>query len=261
MELAHKVMERYRGDGLAAVFGALLRAVTGRMHTARLAAMKRLSPLSYSAAMRARGQYGATLAALVAGQADAIRARSAGAGAPLLVDCGVNEAVVLERYVAALPGFAFAGFEAQSKLIPVARARVPGARIQHAAVSDRDGEAAFYLSKGFEVNFRGGSTLVQGAMEPGAVHAVETVRTIRFVDWLRHERQESGHDFVAVKMDVEGAEYPILDDLFAHWEATGERLVDYLMIEFHPGALPQGTTERHYLDRLAAMGLEHSTWI
>lgn len=54
------------------------------------------------------------------------------------------------------------------------------------------------------------------------------VPSIDFASWLRdNTRQE---DFVILKLDVEGAEYPILDHLLAQDAA---RNIDILFIEFH----------------------------
>jgi len=62
---------------------------------------------------------------------------------------------------------------------------------------------------------------------------------------------ELGHDHIDVlKLDVEGAEYAVLDDLL-----TGERLPRQLMVEFHHGiaGVSLATTERA-IDRLRSAG-------
>lgn len=62
---------------------------------------------------------------------------------------------------------------------------------------------------------------------PGAKN-VSSVPTLDFGRWLRQTVQS--HDYVAVKMDIEGAEFPLLDHLLA----TGVLcLVDELFVEIH----------------------------
>lgn len=62
---------------------------------------------------------------------------------------------------------------------------------------------------------------------PGAKN-VSSVLTLDFGRWLRQTVQS--HDYVAVKMDIEGAEFPLLE----HMLATGVLcLVDELFVEIH----------------------------
>lgn len=62
-------------------------------------------------------------------------------------------------------------------------------------------------------------------------------------------------------MDIEGAEYKVIDDLYNTWKETGSRLIDYLMVEFHPKTITNGETQTAYENKLDEMGIEYSTWL
>lgn len=67
-----------------------------------------------------------------------------------------------------------------------------------------------------------------GAMTTTAKTLKHITRSIDFVDWFQHAAKPD--DFVFVKMDIEGAEHPVLKRL----HTTGAyRLIDALAIEYH----------------------------
>jgi hypothetical protein len=60
---------------------------------------------------------------------------------------------------------------------------------------------------------------------------------VRAVDFRADlEALRARHDFVAVKMDVEGAEYRVLHRVLA----AERRLIDLLFVEFHPDLAAPG---------------------
>ena len=171
--------------------------------------------------------------------ADAVAAVAASArthsGRRAFVDCGFNTCRVLEAFVEGLAeDFVFYGFEVQAELAALAetmRAKYP-ARIFDlccAAVGIADGTVASYEATSWGVNFKGGTTTVPGKRSMGIDYEnPRTVRSIDFSAWL--SRTFAPEDFVAVKMDVEGAEYDVLEKAIA--DETID-IVDILIVEFH----------------------------
>lgn len=92
------------------------------------------------------------------------------------------------------------------------------------------------------LNFTGGSGN-QGAtvMVPKEVRPGETVECLDFATWLR---RFEGYEEVIVKLDIEGAEYPVLERLL---ETGAIKIITWLFVEFHPGRFPDGFQRRDKL--------------
>ncbi|MDB5492026.1 MAG: methyltransferase [Micavibrio sp.] len=204
-------------------------------------------------------------------EAKAIGARAAAhTGPKIFIDCGFNQAKVMEIFARHLPDFTFYGFEANNNFKQQAenlkRRRKNVLDLNFAAVSTRDGETSFFLA-GAEsgTHIQEGSTMVVGKDSHQTDFTKPTlVKTVDFSNWIKQLTGANQNAFVALKMDIEGAEYDVLEDMFAR-DAIAE--VDYMMIEFHSYCFTgdQKTAyqarEDALLDRLKKCPLTLSRWI
>ena len=124
--------------------------------------------------------------------------------------------------------------------------RAPDVTVLNQAMWTNAGSIAFFLTQETTCS----SVFREAGMGKLAKRRVE-VPCIDFATWLcDHTRPE---DFVILKLDVEGAEYPILDHLLAS-DVTNR--IDMLFIELHSSwiGLPQGRDEA-LLRQLRARGI------
>lgn len=91
------------------------------------------------------------------------------------------------------------------------------------AVWIKDGTIEFYVD-----DHRVGSTVIKGKKTGKLAEVPLEVPSIDFSEWLK--RNYTARDFVFVNLDIEGAEYAVLDKLLA--DGTID-LVDKLCVEFH----------------------------
>jgi len=84
------------------------------------------------------------------------------------------------------------------------------------------------------------------------------VDTFDFSSWLR--AHFSGDDYIVVKMNIEGAEFPILSKMIA--DDTIE-LVDDLYCQFHPNIepKPEKGLQESILKTIKARGVRYQPWI
>lgn len=221
---------------------------------------KNVAPHLFTRLTRWNLGYEKELDRLVTSNVEAIRQLQGNAKA-LFVDCGVNEGIVLRRYIDALGDFDFVGFEIQAELIPRARHANPEADIHHLAVADADGEITIFLPRASGTNFRGGSTIEPGKVKADNLLEKRTVNAIDLWQFIAQKRREQDYQFVVVKLDVEGAEYRLIKALHQHWLEKQEPLVDYLMVEFHPEVLDQAEDQAEYDAKLSAVGVPVSHWV
>jgi FkbM family methyltransferase len=170
-------------------------------------------------------------------QYSAIRRASRVQSAPrrIFIDCGANTCTVLRAFIKRFPNFEFFAFEAQPELA-VEGERVirelPQTKIRYfsKAVWIRDEEISFYLATQWGPNHRGGSTLVTGNTNQSAIdyESPIQVKAIDFSSWLG--ANFSPEDYIIVKMDIEGAEYDVLEKVVTDGNL---KLLDELIIEFH----------------------------
>jgi FkbM family methyltransferase len=224
-----------------------------------LSPLKRPFPYAYTHLVRKLKGHDRAIDELVKQHAAIIMSLKAGSSKPLFVDCGVNEGLVLSSFVSDLDGFQFSGFEIQQPLIARAQAINPSAQITHAAVAASNGETEVFLPKTYGMNFRGGSSIEKSKIASQDLFGKASVKTICFSEYLAEQRQV--FDFVAVKMDIEGTEYAVIDDIYDRWRKNSVRLIDYLMIEFHPQVLSDPKTHQATIRKLQEMGVEFSTWV
>jgi len=163
-------------------------------------------------------------------------------GQKIFVDCGFNAGEMLERFVKALPDFWFYGFEVNRQYFAESAAELQRRRpnilgLNFSAVSDHDGTASFHIAGQKKGILRAEATTILPDF-----HEEEFIQerpyeapAIDFSRWLkemvaRHTEADGSKPFVVVKMDIEGAEYAVLEELVHDGTIT---LVSELMVEFH----------------------------
>lgn len=104
-------------------------------------------------------------------------------------------------------------------LIPIK----PRMTVLDKAIWISDGEIDFYLSKHGR-----GSSLIKEKKSGGLSKILVRVESVDFGQWIKN--RFSKDDFILVKLDIEGAEYKVLDKMLADGSIE---YVDELYIEFH----------------------------
>jgi FkbM family methyltransferase len=170
-------------------------------------------------------------------------------GPKIFVDCGFNGGRVMERFIHDLPDFKFYGFELNTEFESAAQAikakykNVAG--MEFTAVSNRDGETTFFLGGNSNTfNKYDGSTIVADKRtgNPQFEHPI-TTPTVDMARWVKdisaqHRVHQAVQPFVAVKMDIEGAEFDVLEHMLEGNDPAAH-YIDALIVEFHA----------HHMDR------------
>ncbi len=158
------------------------------------------------------------------------------AGRKIYIDCGANTCEVLRRAIARYPGFEFHAFEPQPELARFGeevQREHPGVAIgfRSEAVWIEDGKVDLFLATRWGGNYRGGSTIMRGHTRNRTSVDYEVPHSVAAIDFSRWLASTvAPEDLVIVKMDIEGAEFPVLEKLI---EDGNHRLVDRLEVEFH----------------------------
>ncbi len=164
----------------------------------------------------------------------------------VFIDCGANTCAVLRTFIARFPDFEFFAFEPQPDLRQDGERLIrelPDTRIVffNEAVWVRDEEVPFFLATKWGPNYRGSSTLLHGHTSNAVDYSAPVrVTAIDFSRWL--SKNFTSEDYVIVKMDIEGAEYPVLEKLLSDGRLS---TIDELIIEFHRRQNQQISEERH----------------
>lgn len=100
-----------------------------------------------------------------------------------------------------------------------------------------------------------GSTLMPGKKAIWNTMPKIKVQAFDFSMWLKQFRD----DLVVVKMDIEGAEFPILEKMIQDGTDT---IPERMMIEFHPNKVVEYTTtdKNNLIDRLKSRGDNIIEW-
>lgn len=166
----------------------------------------------------------------------------------VFIDCGANTCRVLRNFIAKHPDFEFFAFEPQPDLqheVAKVVCEYPEAKVTFygKAVWVDDEELKFFLATNWGPNHRGGSTLLKGHVHNESRvdydHPV-SVGTIDFSRWLG--ANFSKKDYIIIKMDIEGAEYAVLEKMIRDGTLG---MVDELYVEFHEPMNDNITPERH----------------
>lgn len=129
---------------------------------------------------------------------------------------------------------------------------IEGAHFQLAAAWTEDGYQDFAVD---ETETPLGSTLMRGKKEIWEHNPKIKVRTFDFPKWLEQFKD----DYVVVKMDVEGAEFPILERMLDDGTIT---IPSLLLVEFHPNKVIEYTTthKNELVEEIKKRGVELEEW-
>jgi FkbM family methyltransferase len=175
-------------------------------------------------------------------------------GHKIFVDCGFNAGEMLERFVKALPDFLFYGFEINYAYFANRAAELEKRHpnilgLKFSAVCDHEGAANFHIAGQKKGILRAEATTILPYLhkEESTQEGPYEVAAIDFSRWLRdmvarHTEADSCKPFVAVKMDIEGAEYAVLEELVNDGTIA---LVNDLMVEFHTQQFDQKQRPRY----------------
>lgn len=122
---------------------------------------------------------------------------------------------------------------------------------QKAAWIDEDGQE-FAIEEG---DTPLGSTIMPGKKKIWDNSEKILVETFDLSKWLKQFK----HDYVVLKMDIEGAEFPILKKMI---KDETDQIVDCLMVEFHPNKVVEYTTTDKItlFQQLQSRGVDIKDW-
>ncbi|MER7724680.1 FkbM family methyltransferase [Streptomyces sp. NPDC096323] len=164
----------------------------------------------------------------------------------VFIDCGTNLGIVLSRFIHELPDHDFYAFEPNKDLLPAIHREVeraahsPRVEVSHGAVWTHDGVIDLFLGH------HESSTVMPGKRVPPVYDqqidydSPVPVPAIDFSAWLRQTVAPDDH--VVVKMDIEGAEYPVLTKLVADGTIG---LISVLYVEWHYDRFPAMSRADH----------------
>lgn len=261
MNITQTIIRKIKRDGFGVTVLAIAVYPLRRFGIKISTPLKLISPFLYTNVIRRLSGHNASLDKMVGLNLTRLNELSAMKQRKLFVDCGVNEGFVLKRYVGKLSDFDFVGFEIQEELIPIAQRANPTVEIINKAISNVNGELTMYLPRSYGQNFRGGTSTEPNKVKKANLYEERKIQALRFVEFLKSKIESDGYDFVAVKMDIEGTEYKIIDDLYESFKKDGKRLVDCLMVEYHPEVLAEESNQSLYDAKLVEIGVEVSHWV
>lgn len=177
----------------------------------------------------------------------------------VFVDCGghCGESIALARklFGKKLTVYCFEPVPSLAQRLTLFWENDPKVKIIEAAVSNKTGKAPLYLSSAFT----DGSSLIAKKKTGKLVIGKPVVaKTIRLSNWIVRHLKE--FDSIYLKLDVEGAEFEILDDLI---NSGVIRRIEKIFVEWHDHKLTgkkyikwRVRLERH----LERIGLKPESW-
>lgn len=175
---------------------------------------------------------------------------------PLLIDCGLGEDISFP--VAFLQRFSDArviGVEPNPRSLAYCRRHCPAGMeiLEHAVWTEAGTELTFHLPRSQD-RLPKGADGVSGSLDASHEYVEGgdrlVTRTIDLDSLLAHAGRD-GCD--VLKLDIEGAEYPVLAALIDSGRIGAAR---QLLVEFHHGATRHTAADtEHLVERLAASGL------
>jgi FkbM family methyltransferase len=166
----------------------------------------------------------------------------------VFIDCGANTCRGLRDFIGKHPDFEFFAFEPQPDLqheIAEVVCEYPEVKVTFygKAVWVADEVLNFFLATNWGPNHRGGSTLLKGHIHNEARVDYDhplSVDAIDFSRWLSTNFSE--RDYIVIKMDIEGAEYEVLEKMIRDGTL---QMVNELYVEFHQHMNDNISSERH----------------
>ncbi|HCQ71730.1 MAG: hypothetical protein CL570_00445 [Alphaproteobacteria bacterium] len=175
-------------------------------------------------------------------------------GQKFFVDLGFNKGTVSAHMAKNLGGdFNIIGFEVNELLFKhraeALKARYPNVDLHFKAASDHNGTVEFYEEGPRKGPFVAeGTTIVDGLRTQSRAEKPQNIKSFDFSEWLKdlHEQQtisKFGYKispYIAVKMDIEGAEYDVLEKVITDGHHP---LISDLIVEFHANAFDMDKRE------------------
>lgn len=193
----------------------------------------------------------------------------------LLIDGGFNNCLVMDNMVQQLKGFQFYGFEVNREYFEASARRLQTRHpnilaMNFQAVSDHDGPVLFRIA-----GERQGPHIAEGTtiLPPGQLADMPesdqsySVDAVDFSRWLREiflMHSNGQPPYVAVKMDIEGAEYEVLEKMVR--DRTIHHVND-LIVEFHARRFDDAVRpsilrrEKVLKEQIAAANVRLHEWI
>ena len=168
----------------------------------------------------------------------------------ILIDCGSNLGRVLEDFVNKRHGYIFYAFEPQPELSETLDALInkyknTSITLLKKAVWIKNETLKFYLATKWGSGYKDGSTLISNHTNNSSAvdynHPIE-VEAIDFNEWFLNTVMPEADDYIVIKMDIEGAEYDVLEKMLAN---DSFKYVSELMVEFHNKMNESISNERH----------------
>ena len=153
-------------------------------------------------------------------------------GRRILVDCGASTGTAIAELREQFGPFTeIYAIEANPDNARKITALEPEAEVIQAAVYTRQGRSRFYLATTYD-----GSSLFADKLSGGiSPERFVEVDTIDLAGWLR-ELGLAADDYLVCKMDIEGAEFDVLEHLL---RTGGVGMVNLLLVEWHVSRFSQ----------------------
>lgn len=168
-------------------------------------------------------------------------------GAPRILDCGSNIGLSVLFFKHVWPDARVVAFEPDPRCFEALSRNVGvnkllGVELHNAAVGNQDGRVEFFTDPTRTGSLRGSVFQERARGGPGV-----TATAVKLSGFLRTERAS------LLKIDVEGAELDVMDDLTAT-DSWGK--VDNVIVEYHHNLMPRGNRLSKCVQTLEAAGFE-----
>lgn len=175
----------------------------------------------------------------------------------IFIDGGGNDGSSIELFIQQYPGaheFEIHSFEPHPEMFKELSSKATeSVKVYKLALSDKEGNADFFLSK---TTF--GSTLNESKQTGGiGRNGKINVKTVDLSSFLVENFTQE--DYIVLKLDIEGAEYPVLSKLIN----TGTiKYINKLYGEWHQHKLANIPIQQHnrLIEELRAFRLEMKPW-
>lgn len=181
----------------------------------------------------------------------------------IFIDCGYNEGQTTKQFRRTLGSdFEYFSFEANPYLYESFKDTNPFSKLENKAVWVENTILPFYVvtvdRHGNKSTRTGASTLIESKSEWNmGIHKEQEIVNVEAIDFSEFiQTNFQSDDFIVVKLDVEGAEYDILQKLID----TGViNYVNELYVEFHDTKV-KGFSKDKILEQLKQTSVKVNTW-
>lgn len=174
----------------------------------------------------------------------------------VFIDCGGHKASsvkLFEKHFPHAEKYEIHSFEANPNLRSFYRKYAERIKFYPKAVWIKDGYVSFYIGRN---NQNMSASVIKGKKTGMLKKKPIEVKCIDFSMWLKSNF--SKNDYIVLKMDIEGAEYQVLNKMI---EDRTIEYVDELFMDWHYTKLPMESSEHHDLvEKLHEIGLTSKNW-